>query len=141
MPSTPAETGGSHSGGPKAMPSTSIWKTITEDRFDDQEAPEARLAAHASRRTSSRGDFAGAGSVEDGNRQTARRVASDALRCPCGKAAGHPWHGVAAREAVRKWSGSLAQSAEAVRSAPRAAGARRDDQENSDVSSRLKEVA
>jgi hypothetical protein len=27
-----------------AMPSTSIWKTITEDKFDDQEAPEARLA-------------------------------------------------------------------------------------------------
>jgi proteic killer suppression protein len=44
----------------KAMPSTSIWKTITEDRLDDQEAPEARLAAHASWRTSARGDFAGA---------------------------------------------------------------------------------
>ena len=42
------------------MQSTSIWKIITEERFDDQEAPEARLAAYAPRRTSVRGDFAGA---------------------------------------------------------------------------------
>src|SRR6266480_3184031 len=55
------------------MPSTSIWKTITEDRLDDQEAPEARLAAHASWRTSARGDFAGARSAQDGDRQAARR--------------------------------------------------------------------
>ena len=65
MRSTPAETGGSHSGGRKAMPSTSIWKTITEDWSDDQEAPEARLAAHASWRTFARRDFAGARSAED----------------------------------------------------------------------------
>jgi addiction module HigA family antidote len=38
-----------------------------------------------------------------------------------------------------KRSRSLAQSAEAVRSAPRAAGTRRDDQQNSDAASRLKE--
>jgi hypothetical protein len=31
-----------------------------EDSFDDQETPEARLAAHASRRTSARGSVAGA---------------------------------------------------------------------------------
>src|ERR1700758_4962874 len=31
--------------GRKVMRSTSIWKTTPEDSFDDQEAPEARLAA------------------------------------------------------------------------------------------------
>src|SRR5712672_2656349 len=79
MRSTPVETGGLRSAGWKATPSTSIWKTITEDRFDDQEAPETRLAAHASRRASARGDFAGAPSAEDRDSETARRVAADAL--------------------------------------------------------------
>src|SRR5437764_15328541 len=110
--STPAETGGPHSDGRKVTPSTSISKTITEDRFDDQEASKARLAAHASRRTSARRDTAGARSAEDGDRQAAWRVASDALRHSRGKAAGHADDGLAAREAVRKRSRSLAQPAE-----------------------------
>ena len=58
--SAPAETGGSRSAGRKATPSTSIWKIITEDGFDGKETPQARLAAHASRRTSARGNLAGA---------------------------------------------------------------------------------
>src|SRR6266849_7154538 len=69
MRSTPVETGGSHSGGRKAMLLTSIWRTITEDRFNDQEASQARLAAHASWRTSARGDFAGTRSTKNGDRK------------------------------------------------------------------------
>src|ERR1700682_3753008 len=107
-------------------------------RGHDQKAPEAWLAADASRRTSSRGNFAGARPVQDGDRQAARRFASDALRCPEGKAAGYPRHGVAAREAVRKRAPSLAQSAKALRSASGRAGAWRADQEHSDAGGRLK---
>ena len=39
------------------MLSTSIWKTITEGTYDDQEASEARLAAHAFWRTFARRDL------------------------------------------------------------------------------------
>src|SRR6185437_6440921 len=79
MRSVPAETGGSRSVGWMAKQSTSIWKTITEEGFDDQEAPKARLAAHAPWRTPARGDFAGAEPLEDRDREAARRVAPDPL--------------------------------------------------------------
>jgi plasmid maintenance system killer protein len=49
--STPAGIGGSHLVGTKAKPPMSIWKTIIKDTCDDQEASEARIAAHASGRT------------------------------------------------------------------------------------------
>src|SRR5258708_2651693 len=135
MRSTPAETGGSHLDGRRAMLSTSIWKTITEGTYDDQEASEARLAAHAPRRASARRDFAGPRPAKDRDRQAARRVASDAVRHSRGKAAGHSNDGPAAREAVRQRSRSLAQSAEAVRSSRRRREARNQDQRHSDLES------
>src|SRR5258707_5113795 len=119
MPSTPAGTGGSHSGGPTAMPSTSISKTTTEDRSDDQEAPQARFTAHASGRTPARGGFAGARSAEDGDRQAARGLASDALRPHRGEAACNHGNGAAAREALRRRRPTLAPSSERAWSASR----------------------
>src|SRR5271170_5979477 len=43
MQSSPAETGPLHSVGSKAMPSTSICKTITEDRFMTRKLPKRCL--------------------------------------------------------------------------------------------------
>src|SRR6202171_5804318 len=43
MRSTPAEIGGSHSAGRKAMPSTSIWKTITEAGSMTKKLPKRGL--------------------------------------------------------------------------------------------------
>src|SRR5258708_34799108 len=80
--STPVETGGSHSGGRKATLLTSIWRTITEDRFNDQEASQARIAAQASWRTSPGGEFAGTRTAKSGEAQPARRLTSDTSSRP-----------------------------------------------------------
>src|SRR6202040_2526117 len=43
MRSAPVETGALHSVGSKAMLSTSIWKTITEDKFMTRKLPKRGL--------------------------------------------------------------------------------------------------
>jgi hypothetical protein len=101
MRSTPAETGALHLAGSKATPSTSIWKTITEDRVMTRKLPKRGLPPMhpgellreeilpaLDRPKTEIAKLLGV------SRQTLYDVLQER----------QPWHGVTAREAVRKRS-------------------------------------
>jgi hypothetical protein len=129
-PSTPAETGGPHSVGWTGIRSTSIWKTIPEDKLDDQEAPRSaacRLCIPVNfyaRRfcqplIGPRTEIAKLLGCRVRRAMTSLRKSSRRRQS---------WH---CGSAVRQRFRPLAQSAEAVRSATRRAGTRREDQGHS----------
>src|SRR5262249_2218103 len=70
-----AATIGSPLAGTPRMPSTSIWRTIT----DEHQFDAAGLETHASRRALARGGAAGAWPAEEGDCRAAWDLAADAL--------------------------------------------------------------